>query len=265
MPLFLIARTLFGYSVDWGGVWGGIWGFLTGIGNDVRNFVLEAVQKAADVLLGFINTVDDVYHAITNTLTAGFDWLTTNAVNAAKAVGDVVTQTYNLLDEAFANFRDQAKAMLEHAFDDVKNFVLDQIPDLLDNLLGGAWAFLESLASLGVDGVNFLLDLASDPFGTIWHLIEQAVKDTVGAIAAPFDWIVQQGLDLLFAGFGDVVAVLKGAWHVLVWVAEHAADLTEEALTASFGLGASAFDDQVLGVLTARTDDLESIVADWFG
>lgn len=264
MPLFLITRALFGYGFDAASLFSGIWGFFTGIADEVRNFVLAAIQSAANVLLGFINTVDDVYHAVTNAITGAVDYFGAMAVNAANAVANVVQVTYDEMASAFGNFRDQVKAALEHGYDDVKNFVLDQIPALLDNLLGDAWTFLKSLVGLGVDGVNFLLDLATDPFGTIWDLIEDAVKDTVGAIAAPFDWIVQQGLDLLFAGFGDVVAVLKGAWHVLVWVADHAADLTEDALTASFGLGASVFDDQVINTLTARSDDLESIVADWF-
>lgn len=264
VSLLFITRSLFGYGFDAGAIFGGIWNFLTGIGSDVRNFVLEAVQKAADYLVGLINTVDDVYHAVTGVLTEGLVWATQQAENAAGAVANVVQVTYDEMASAFSNFRDQVKAALEHGYDDVKNYVLDQIPALLESLLGDAWTFLKSLASLGVDGLDFLLQLATDPFGTIWDLIKQAVEDALGVALPPFEWIVQQGLDLLFAGFGDVVAVLKGAWHFLVWVADHAADLTEDALSAGFGLGGAVFDDSVLATLTARSDELEKIVADWF-
>lgn len=252
------------YSWDIGGFFSGIWSFIGGVTSGIRDFIFEVVGRALDLAFGAINALDAIYHAVTNSLAGGVQWLVDNATNAAHAVAGVVTQTYNMLDGAFHVFRDEAKALLEGVWDDLKKWVLDPAGDFFKGALGEGWDIVKKLVALGVDGVNFLIGLAHDPFGTIWGLIEQAVKDTVGAIAAPFDWIVQQGLDLLFAGFGDVVAVLKGAWHFLAWIAEHAADLTEDALTASFGLGASVFDDQVLSTLTARSDDLEGIVADWF-
>lgn len=265
MPAALAITSPTFYAWDPGGFFGGIWSFLSGVAGAVKDFVFEVVSKALDLAFGAINALDDVYHAVTNALTGGFDWLTQNAVNAANAVAGVVTQTYNMLDDAFSNLRAQLKSMLEHAWDDLKAWVLDPAGDFLKGVLGEGWDIVKKLIGLGIDGVNFLISLALDPFGTIWGLIEQAVKDIVGVVVPPFEWIVQTGLDILFAGFGDVVAVIKGAWHFLVWVAEHAADLTEEALTASFGLGASVFDDQVVNTLEARSADLEGIVAKWFG
>lgn len=228
VPLLAVTRTLFGYGINWGSVWGGIWSFVGNVGSDIKQWVLEAIQKAVDLVYDAINTVDDVYHAITGVISEGLIWATRQAENAAGAVTNVVEQTVQFVDGAFSNFRDQLKSFLEHAWDDLKAWVLDPAGDFLSGVLGDGLWVIKAFVTLGRNGVDFLISLAEDPVGTIWSLIKQSVLDTIGAIAPPIEWVFGEIWDLGIAraqaelnAVFDIFETLRTLWPYFEWFATH--------------------------------------------
>lgn len=228
VPLLAVTRTLFGYGVNWGSVWGGIWTFLQGVTTAVKNFVIEAIQKAVDLVYDAINTVDDVYHAITGVISGGLIWAQDMAINAKNAVENVVEKTLDEVSGAFSNFRDQLKSVLEHGWDDLKKWVLDPAGDFLSGVLGDGLWVIKAFVTLGRNGVDFLISLAEDPVGTIWGLVKQSVLDTIGAIAPPLEWVFGEIWDLGIAraqaelnAVADVFETLRTLWPYFEWFATH--------------------------------------------
>jgi phage-related protein len=260
---------LFGFDPT---AWAGkIWNFGWNVAGEIKDFIFEVVEDAISLGLDALRIVKEGIDHTVNLITGTIGIMADQITNVANAVDHVVNQTVQFVDGAFSNFRDQLKSFLEHAWDDLKDWVTQNIPNWIGDALGGLKDLLDGLAELGTDGISLLLDFVRDPTGFVWDLIKDLVTDAIdvalgglGFGADLFEAIVRAGLAIIFAGYGDVIAVLEGAWRFLEWVATHIDDFTEAGFNAFFGIGAQAFDDRVIQVLTDRSADLESIATEWF-
>lgn len=221
LALYLLASPLLPYDIDWGGVWGGIWGFAGGVTDAIRSFVMEAITKAVKAVMDIMSLVEWAAQTAIHALDGSVAWLFQNAVNAANAVAGVVVDTYEMLDAAFKNFREQAKAMLENAWDGIKDWVEDNIGPWVKAIFGDVWDFLIALVDIGWDGLAFLANLVRDPINFIWDLIKDYVNLAIHQAMEElgFTWDVFWGLWWPFfahqVGLPDNVDDLKLAANLL--------------------------------------------------
>lgn len=260
------------FGIDIGGFIGGIFDTGFNIAADIKNFVFEVVGKAISAVMGVINALDDVYHAITNALQAGLDWAYRTATDVANAIKVVTVETYNMLDGAFSNFRDQLKAFLEHAWDDLKAWVLIPIKDGIEAALGDFWDLLVALKNIGTEGLSFLLNLIDDPINFLWNLLSTLVDDAIrvamGGLSFGADLfveIVRIGVSILMGGIDDFFDVLKAIWHILEWVATHVDDFTIDALDALLARGGPSLVQQAADAAEGHASEFGDAFDKLFG
>lgn len=259
--LVLLSPALYGY--DFGEFFGGVWGFFTGIGSDVKDFVRAAVNKAIEFVLGIVQTVEDGIKQTINVVKGTIDIVVDAARTAAEAVKDVVVETVKQVGDAFDNFRQNLKDFLEHAWDALKDWVVENIPDWIGGAFGDAWDFLKDLVKIGKRGIGMLIDLVDDPINFIWDLIKELVKDLVQVVSAPFDFIVSEGLKILFAGFGDIVDILKKIFHILEWLADHVDDIDPTKLDDIFDISLEGIMERMERAFDANQATWERKISGW--
>jgi len=195
----------------------------------IKDFVFRVAEWVAERIVDIINAVEWAWDQSWEVLTASFDIMVEQYHNVNNAVGGVIADTRDMLDGAFSNLRQQLVSYFENAWDPIRDWVTDNIPDWIGDALGGAWGLIESLSNLGGEAVSDLIDFLNDPIGWIWNLISDLVNDAiqVGVDAAGIGWDVFWGLfwPLLAQQLGlpndpkDMIDAAKLLWTVaLAWI-----------------------------------------------
>lgn len=243
---------------DLGGVIGFVYGALQGAFQWVGNHVATAV-------LALVNAAFTVGGVITQSILGTFQWV---YAEIDKLAGKVTDFGFQMAQDIW-NVANQLRREFQQIAEQLIGFALDGIWSTIDFLIQGAIDVARAL-------VDTAFNLVSASIGRIWETLAKLgglIDDPLEAIWDFFwdrllnvaDQLVRTGLNLIFTGFGDVVDVLKGAWHFLEWIATHADDFTIDALEAAFSVGSSSFADRVMAAFDEHGDDLEARTARWFG
>lgn len=109
-----------------------------------------------------------------------------------------------------------------------------------------------------------LYNYISDLFGNIEGIVAGIVSTVINGALEAGGWlyniltnIVQSLIDVALAAFGDIVAVVQGAWAFLVWIAEHPFSWFADQIDSVFGNGASHLIDLLEQAIDANQDQVE--------
>lgn len=214
-------------------------GFFTSVGNDVKNFVLSAVNKVLTTVSGWF---DDVYR-----------WAGEEIYGLAESVWARIDQAYNdvrgWVDDALHTAAGWISDVYRWAGD-----AIGAVESFARDVLSWAEQAVDQLTRWAQDAVSFLWHQLIDPLWQwvehaadfVWHIItswwDTIYRDVIAPIIAGLTWLLDQvpkALDFLWHDVLDVVHLVQKAWKWLVWMAEHDFDFFRGLLEGMPGPGST--------------------------
>lgn len=271
---------------DWG-FFSGFAGFILSGFGWITSAISSAVEFAVNWALKAVQAFEWVFDQVTDNLIYNVGQLTTQVAGIADGVmkigyrvtvglaeqgRDLLAQMGNLLEHVATDAFNLLKPYVDMLLQNVLEPGIDAIEAIVRRILGPAWDLITGLIELGADGVGVLLQLASDPIGTIWGwisgLVDQAIEETVAGIRDVLDLIqsIWHILEWMAVHAAELTTeVLEQAWKLFVWVVEHTDDFTVASLNAIFDPSWETLRDGVIAEAEAQMSGAEQFVASIFG
>jgi hypothetical protein len=234
-----------------GGWFGGV--VMTLIG-DIITPIARAISWAAGQLEGWIGTI----------------WITFLSM-----VGSIPPLFTNIVDYV-ATLVGQARDFAVWLYDQTNTLidtVSGQLTNLLDTLAGVVGDIVTTVLTDGFGFGNWLWNLVYDgmiaplwqtftnTLDTLWQQMVQFLNATLDGLFAAGSWVwdrvtalVNELLNVALAGIGDVIAVVRGAWNFLVWIAAHPLDWFSQQVDAVFGHGETYLIDHLEAAIESNQD-----------
>jgi phage-related protein len=242
-----------------------IGGFFGGLAGDVKNFVLEVVRAAFNVLKGITDWLGQQISDLANWVGGAFDavyaWAASVIDNVAGWVSQVAADIYRWASDAIGavanlavglvndviHWAEQAVGALWTGIQDALNWVYDNVLTPLWNLVQWLW---HNVVEPAVDWLTNLI-------GWVWNWVTDAVSWITGIIGQLWDFAFHWALGLLQVVEKALSWLVKLAEHGPEWVVQQVEDAFQEApeeMVAAFERAAES-----------NGDELEQMFARWIG
>lgn len=259
-PTYLNLIGTWGKSV--GQIFGNIGGWITNIvvGGlasivaDMWDFIADGLFDVLLLAKKFTNAAEQELRAAMTSTWNGVLSVVENMIDAARATFDAMISGLRWLPQAvteiLAQLQDLAGWVAEIAmeiFDDIVQPIIGSLRDWIESALAEIWSGLDWM----YDGLEeFISNLVVGMLRTNMELLE---------------WIVDAGLSFGIGYAGSSIAILRGAWNALVWLAEHPFDAIPEMLEIAMRELLEANYTVARAVIENGSDEIERMVAHLLG
>lgn len=235
-----------------------IWDQISSI---VLNILEEAWRLLGEVIDAAFHLVDETFERVWG----AFDWVIPTLTDMSRAMGNLIVDTWDGVEQAFANFRQQLTGWLENGYNVIADYVRRLLPDWIESILGDAWDFLEELMAFGIDGIRLAIRLVTDLGPRGLEILLDLVRDPIGFVWSLISGLVHDAIDEALGGLGELWDALMKIKDLILWLADHADELGPDAFAEVFGIGGGSFIDRIVKAFDDNADVLESRIAGWLG
>lgn len=263
-PSTLRLLALLGLASPWAW-WDSVLGFFGDVAGRVKDFVINLVNQALDVVRSW---ADDLWHGIDAVWRWGNDLV--------RSIDNVVTDIYNfanrIVTHDIPNWFNSAMDWARRAIDDVYGWIrreLDHVyqwaSDAFNNAIHFARDIVDQLGRWASDALHQLGQWATDLF----HAAEDLARTLWDDIKRGFDAFIRDVFTPIYDFFHgplmDAYHLLRAVWRWLEWLATQSFDLVRSAIEFL----AHTAEGDIVGYITREIGQeagpLADSMASWLG
>lgn len=245
--------------------WDPIVGFFGDVAGRVKDFVINLVNQALDVVRSW---ADDLWHSVN----AIWGWVRTSVDWIGTAISDIYNYANRIVNVDIPNWFNHAVDWAHRAVDDVYGWAsaaFDQVYRWATRAIDGVWTWaqdiVDQLRRWAVDALHQLGQWATDLF----HAAEDLARALWDDIRRGFDAFVRDVFgpiyDFVRGPLMDAYHLLRAVWRWLEWLATQSFDLVRSAIEFL----AHTAEGDVVGYITREIGQeggpLADSIASWLG